>query len=125
MSSSNSTESSLIESTASPWWHVDFLVVVFWLNLPCYVFCGRQLILSGGRDFFLGLSTGTQYLIGLHALRMVSILSLAVLLGAATSHRHKTRRLFMNIALCTGVLVATVYLVFCFRPAMTALHRLG
>jgi branched-subunit amino acid transport protein AzlD len=121
MDTPNSNESSSTKSTAGAWLPVDFLAIIIWLTIPSNVFFGRQLILSGG----LELSTGTQYLIGSPALRMVSILAIGVVLGAATIHHHKTRRLFMKIALTTGVFVVIVYVMYCLAPAMTALHRLG
>lgn len=125
MSSSNSNESSLFKLVARAWLPLDPIVVVIWLAIPCCVYIGRQIILIGVRDYFDGLSTWTQYLVGLHALGIVSILSVVTLLGAATIHRDKTRRVFMNIALFAGALVIIVYVVYCVPLAMTTIHRLG
>jgi len=125
MGKCRSSESLSSQLAAIAWQPVDCFVVVIWLEIPFAVFLGRKILLHGASDRSAEQSTWAQHLVGLHALAMVSILSVVMLLGVATIHRQKPRRLFMNIALSAGVLVVIVYVVSCLAPAMTTIQRLG
>lgn len=125
MSNRNSSKPSLFELAASAWQPVDSVAVALCLVIPCLVWIGRHILLVGARDYSVTLSAVAQYLVDVHALGLVSLLSVVVLPGAATIHRHRRRRLFMSIASLMGVLIMIVYAVVCVPPAMTTIHRLG
>lgn len=125
MSPSASNQSSPRRLAADSWQPLDIVVAVLWLGIPAGVLLGRTILLHGVHELSVKLSRSTQYLVGLDALVVILILSVAVLSGTVAIQRHNTRRQFVISALFVGVFVVSVYVAFCLVPAITTIHRLG
>ena len=100
------------------------VAVGLWLHIPAYVFLLRCLLLHAN-DYFLDLSSTTQYLVGRGILIAVSILSVVVLFVVLTIRDDDDRGKFIQVACFAGVLVHLVWAFFCLGPVSTLLHKLG